>query len=338
MSEFAEPIINDGTEMSSIAIKDVGDPVIDEAVIPNKHDSIFYALKRIFLQRNLLSVLPLVFLWVVAGYIPATFMPAWSAKYFAYCTPEQLADDTCTYNYAVSARWNAIFGAIGGCISFLFGAMIGDMSDTYGRKPFFYMNVVTSALQYAPLILWPHMWIKLAFSIPSGLNCSDNSLTPSMVSYIADVMDGDSRTTAYGVTYGVAALGLLVGTVIAILTELYFYTELNFITITIINIVQIIYVYFFIHETLKPELRQTFNKKQLFNPLQPLFKLTEHPVVAWIAIVQFFASLPETGVLEIAITFILDQMNVNNDTESTMISSLFLISAAIKVSFCLAVS
>eukprot|EP01084_Bolivina_argentea_P207426 353903_1 len=333
-----EPI-NEEIEISHVRLSDIdidnASNINEEADIERAptsyqtNSSLLYEIKTIFFQKKLLSVLPLVFLWVVAGYIPATFMPAWSAKYFANCTEQQIKDNICVYNYPLSARWNAIFGAIGGVISFLFGAMLGDISDSFGRKPFLYMNVITSALQYAPLIIWPHMWIKLVFMIPSGLNCSDNSLTPSMVTYIADIMDEKSRTTAYSITYSIAALGLIVGTFISILVEIYFYTELNFIIITIINIIQIFYVYFFVQESLSPQLRDRKIKIFNYNPLKPLLKMRAHPVVGWISIIQFFASLPETGVLEIAITFILDQMGINNDIESTKISSLFLISAAI---------
>ena len=135
------------------------------------------------------------------------------------------------------------------------------------------------------------MWIKLAFMIPAGLNCSDNGLTPTMTSYVADVIDEKLRTTAYGVTYAIAASSLIVAMGIAIFISVVFYTELNFTVITIINVIQLFYIAFFVKESLSKNLRKKINKKN-FNPFKPLLQFRKHPIVAWIAMVQFFASLP----------------------------------------------
>ena len=74
-------------------------------------------------------ILPYFAMWVFSGYIPAVFMPQWGA--------EQFNNDYNQYNI-----YSSIFASIGGTMGFLLGPLVGRISDSYGRKPVFYMNVV----------------------------------------------------------------------------------------------------------------------------------------------------------------------------------------------------
>ena len=95
-----------------------------------------------------------------------------------------------------------------------------------------------------------------------------------------------------------------------------------------------IYVYKFLPESLSPQNRKPFTLKNL-NPFTPICNCirVRHPIVFWIAMIQFFISLPETGVLDMSVVFILDQMHIDNENDANFMSSLFMVSAAVGLVF-----
>ena len=54
-----------------------------------------------------------------------------------------------------------------------------------------------------------------------------------------------------------------------------------------------------------------------------------HPIVLWVAVVQFFISLPETGILDMSLIYILDQLNIQNETDANIRNAIFVVSCSI---------
>merc|ERR1712113_72684 len=122
-----------------------------------------------------------------------------------------------------------------------------------------------------------------------------------MMAYMSDILPEHQRTMGYAVAYAFCAIGLFVGVGMAITFSIFFGDASNFIAITILDIIQLIYCYFMVEESLKVQNRKPFTTKNL-NPLRPLYHCCcYHPIVLWIAVVQFFISLPETGILDMSL-------------------------------------
>ena len=161
--------------------------------------------------------------------------------------------------------------------------------------------------------IFPNVWVSFILRIPAGLNSSDNSFTPMKMAYISDVLPEHQRTLVYSVAYAFCAIGLFVGVGLAILLGIVFGNEANFIAIAVLDIVQIGYVYISIPESLKREHRKPFTTSNL-NPLTPLSRCCfGHPIGFYVSIVQFFLSLPETGILDMAVIYTLDQLAIHNE-------------------------
>ena len=73
-------------------------------------------MRHVCCNSNFLFLLPVVLLWVLAGYIPAVFMPLWASQWFAGCTQIQKDNDECEPDYASTIQWNAIFGICNVCL------------------------------------------------------------------------------------------------------------------------------------------------------------------------------------------------------------------------------
>ena len=82
-------------------------------------------------------------------------------------------------------------------------------------------------------------------------------------------------------------------------------------------------IWFLVPESLDPQNRKSMILTQ-YNPFRPLFHIRENPVVLWIAVVQFAISLPETGVIDTMIIYVLDQLDINSEAKSSEISALMI--------------
>jgi len=133
---------------------------------------------------------------------------------------------------------------------------------------------------------------------------------------------------AYSVAYAFCAFGLVVGVGLAITLGIFFGNESNFIAIAVLDAVQLIYAFFMVPESLKIQYRKPFTAVTL-NPFRPLYHCCNHRVVLWIAVVQFFISLPETGLLDLASIYILDQLDIQNQVDANIINAMFIVSCAV---------
>eukprot|EP01084_Bolivina_argentea_P222960 377328_1 len=146
-------------------------------------------LKIIFSNDAYKKTLPFIILWVIAGYMPAVFFVAWGAEQYTGCSAHTAVDESeneCIFDYNGYNKTASWFNSAGGLMAFMFGGLIGRISDSYGRKPIFYVNLFLSASLYIPLVIFPNIWLNLALRIPAGLNSSDNSFTPMMMAYMSD--------------------------------------------------------------------------------------------------------------------------------------------------------
>lgn len=183
-------------------------------------------LRIIFSNHQYKRVLPLIILWVIAGYMPAVFFTAWGAEQFSDCvahTADEEAGNECSINYTEYNKMASLFSSLGGVMTLIFGGLIGRISDSFGRKPIFYLNILLSASLYSPLVIFPNIWLNFAMRIPAGLNSSDNSFTPMMMAYMSDVMPEYQRTMGYATAYAFSAVGLFIGVGLAITLGIYVY-------------------------------------------------------------------------------------------------------------------
>ncbi len=61
------------------------------------------------------------------------------------------------------------------------------------------------------------------------------------------------------------------------------------------------------------------------NPLRPLLHSRDNEIVFWISIVQFLISLPELGVLDTVLPYILDQLDVSDDKKAKELTGMFIL-------------
>ena len=198
--------------------------------------------------------------------------------------------------------------SIRGALSFLFAGFIGRLSDSYGRKYFLLMHIIISMLPIIPLIFWYNIWPYLVLTILFGFNGSNNSATPIMAAYVTDSVNSHQKTVAYGLIYTMAGIGLFFGSFAAILVSVLLGQYYNVYVLCVFYFIQIIYAICIVPESLKLLSRKLFINES-FNPFRPLLHVKDNLIVFWVSIIQFIISLPETGVLDTVLPYVLDQLS-----------------------------
>ena len=285
--------------------------------------SSFQQIKMVLRYKQYTAILPMVCMYIAVGYMPTVFMSAYGAEWFSIHNDN--GPET-AYNYTKWTFYSSLFLSLRGVVAFLFAGFIGRLSDRYGRKKFFYLALITNSLPIIPLIFFKNIWPYFAFYIFGGLNGSNNSATPAAIAYVSDIIPSTQRTVAYGLMYLMGGIGLFIGASLAIIISIIWNDDANFIVIMIIYLCLTIYVYFFIKESLSDNNRvhNHNNNKWWFNPFSPLLHIRDHPIVYKCCIISFLISLPEVGVIDTAIPYMLDQLEINDDkTKANVITGIF---------------
>lgn len=160
-------------------------------------------------------------------------------------------------------------------MQFLFSPVMGNLSDHFGRRPvllasLFGLGVDFLVLALAPTVAW--MFAARLFSGIFGASFTTGS------AYIADISPPERRAQNFGLVGVAFGVGFMLGPVIGgILGE--YGSRVPFFAAAGLSLVNWLYGYFVLPESLKPENRRRFEWKRS-NPVGSLQRLRKYPVVA----------------------------------------------------------
>jgi MFS transporter, DHA1 family, tetracycline resistance protein len=145
---------------------------------------------------------------------------------------------------------------------FLFGPTMGNLSDAYGRRPLLLFAVAGLGVDYLIMALAPSLPWLFAGRLLSGF-CGASYVVAN--AYIADVTAPENRAKAFGMMGAAFGLGFVIGPAIGGLLGT-FGTRVPFFAAAAISVLNLIYGYFVLPETLPPEKRRSFELARA-NPL-----------------------------------------------------------------------
>ena len=98
--------------------------------------------------------------------------------------PQLLLEILPTATLGQAAIWGGIMAMLFSLMQFLFGPMLGSLSDQYGRKPLLLVTLVIMALGYLIMALAGGIWLLLFGRIIGGISSATQS---TAAAYIADI-------------------------------------------------------------------------------------------------------------------------------------------------------
>jgi DHA1 family tetracycline resistance protein-like MFS transporter len=160
-------------------------------------------------------------------------------------------------------------------MQFIFSPILGALSDQFGRRPILLLSLFGLGLDYilhafAPTIAW-----LFAGRIIAGIMGA--SFTTA-TAYIADISTPEKRSQNFGLIGAAFGLGFIIGPIIGGVASKWG-TNVPFLIAAGLTLLNVIYGYFILPESLSIENRRAFNWKRA-NPIGSLKHLKKYPVVS----------------------------------------------------------
>jgi DHA1 family tetracycline resistance protein-like MFS transporter len=170
-----------------------------------------------------------------------------------------------------------------GLMQFIFAPILGSLSDRYGRRPVLLFSLLGFGLDYIFLAFAPSIgWLFLGRMI-SGITGA--SITTASA-YMADISNEKNRAQNFGMIGAAFGLGFIIGPMLGgLLGELG--TRIPFLVAAGLALVNALYGYFVLPESLDMEHRRAFDLKRA-NPIGSLKNLNKYPAVFGLIIALLF--------------------------------------------------
>lgn len=107
-----------------------------------------------------------------------------------------------------AALWGGVLTTSFAVMQFLFGPIIGNMSDRFGRRPVLLTSLAVMALDYVVMALAQSIWLLLAARIVAGIAAATHSTANA---YVADISAPEARGRNFGLIGAAFGVGFIAG-------------------------------------------------------------------------------------------------------------------------------
>ena len=191
---------------------------------------------------------------------------------------------------AIVSGWLGLGYAV---MQFVFGPIIGGLSDRFGRRPVLLASLAAFGLDYVAMAFAPTLAWLFATRLVAG---ATGASFGTAYAYIADVSPPERRAANFGISGMGFGLGFIIGPVLGGLLAKYG-TQVPFLVAAGLAFLNVAYGWLVLPESLAPKLRRPFDWKRA-NPIGALMRFRRYnPVVLGLAAATFlwlvgFQSLP----------------------------------------------
>lgn len=159
-------------------------------------------------------------------------------------------------------------------MQFFFSPVLGNLSDRYGRRPILLISLLGLGVDFLFLAVAPSIFWLFIGRIIAGI-CGASFTTAS--AYIADISTPEKRAQNFGMIGAAFGLGFIIGPILGTLFN-HFGVRVPFIAAACLSLINFIYGYFILPESLSPENRRRFDWKRA-NPFGSLKQLKKYPAI-----------------------------------------------------------
>ena len=163
---------------------------------------------------------------------------------------------------AQAAVWGGILTAIFAVMQFLFGPIVGGLSDRFGRRPVLLIALVVMAFDYVLMAVAGTIWLLVIGRIIGGITAATQS---TATAYMADISKPEDKSANFGLIGAAFGVGFVLGPMMGgILAE--YGTRAPFWAAAILAGANAIFGYFALPETVTDRIRRPFSLRRA-NPL-----------------------------------------------------------------------
>ena len=181
-----------------------------------------------------------------------------------------------------AAIWGGILSTIFAVMQFLFGPVMGGLSDRFGRRPVLLLSLVVMSADYVVMAVAGSMWLLLIGRIVGGITAATQA---TAAAYMADISDPDQRAANFGLIGAGFGIGFVLGPLMGGLLAEYG-TRAPFWAAALLAAMNAGLGWFVLKETVTDETRRAFSWTRS-NPLGALRSLGRLPGVTTLLVVYF---------------------------------------------------
>lgn len=175
---------------------------------------------------------------------------------------------------SLASRYGGLLLVAYSVMQFISSPVLGSLSDKFGRRPILLVSLFGLGVDYLFLAFAPTITWLFAGRIFAGI-CGASITTAS--AYIADVSEPEKRAQNFGLIGAAFGLGFIIGPVIGGVFAQYG-VHVPFMIAAGLSLVNWLYGYFILPESLKPEHRREFDWKRA-NPIGALKQIRKYPAL-----------------------------------------------------------
>ena len=161
-----------------------------------------------------------------------------------------------------AALWGGILAAIFAVMQFLFGPVIGGLSDRFGRRPVLLIALVVMAFDYVLMAMAGTIWLLVIGRIIGGITAATQSTASA---YMADISKPEDKSANFGLIGAAFGMGFVLGPLMGGLLAEYG-TRAPFWAAAVLAGANAIFGYFALPETVTDQIRRPFSLRRA-NPL-----------------------------------------------------------------------
>ncbi len=183
----------------------------------------------------------------------------------------QLIEQLIGGNISQASQWSGWLTFVYAIMQFICAPIIGNLSDKYGRRPVLLLSLFGFGIDYIFLALAPTIWWLFVGRIIAGIFGA--SMTTA-TAYIADISTNENRAQNFGMIGAAFGVGFIIGPALGgLLGEMG--PRVPFVAAAILTLINVVYGYFVLPESLDKEHRRVFEWKRA-NPLGSLMQLKKY--------------------------------------------------------------
>lgn len=187
---------------------------------------------------------------------------------------------------AGAAVWGGILTTAFAVMQFLFGPLIGNLSDRYGRRPVLLISLVVMAADYLVMALAGSIWLLLVGRIIGGITAATHATANA---YMADISNPEDKTANFGLLGAALGIGFVLGPLIGgLLGELG--VRAPFYAAAILAGLNFVLGYFVLKETVTDEICRPFRLSRA-NPLGAFRQMANLPGITPLLVIYFLYSV-----------------------------------------------
>lgn len=176
---------------------------------------------------------------------------------------------------STASRWGGWLMFTYAAMQFLFSPVVGGLSDRYGRRPVILAALFAFSIDFVIQGLAPNIGWFFVGRVLAGLT---GATFTAASAYIADISTPEKRAQNFGIIGAAFGMGFVIGPLLGGLVSHYGGLRAPFFVAAGLALLNWLYGYFILPESLKPENLRPFDWRRA-NPIGSLLHLRRYPVI-----------------------------------------------------------